>query len=312
MKYFSLFASLFFSISIIAQNCDSTYFSSLKAFDEEKYDSAIVLINHCIDSCKADEKYHLHAAKIYFEKKNYALTIKNLNKAIEINDSCVEAHAFKAHIYLEENDYNAAITNYKKVFAILPHTDFFDVVYHVNLSKAYMQTNQFQKAYDILKIAYPVDSTSLEMNSNLAVCCMNLDKESEAEFYLNRCLQISPNFTGGLVNMGFYLTSKNKLDKAIEYYNKALALLPREAFALNNRGYTYYLQERYDLALEDINNSIKIEPSNSYAYKNRGLVYAKTGLTEDACKDFEKALQLGFTEMYGNEVQILKNEICGK
>jgi len=311
MKIIVFLLTLVFTQISYSQNCDSLFVSSLKHFDEENLEQAITDIELCISACPNEEKFHLHAAKCYYEIKNFPKTSTSLNNAININDSCVEAYALKAHIFLGEGYYNEAIKNYERIFEVMPATDSFDIVYHVNLSQAYIQTNQYEKALKYLKIANKVDSTSIELNSNLAVCYIQLGNEKEAVKYLDKCLELDPQHTGGFINMGFYLTEKGKYEEAITYFNKALAIQPREAFALNNRGYTFYKMGDYEKALDDINQSIVFDPSNSYAYKNRALVYIKMGVTSDACADLTKAIKLGFTEMYGDEAQILKNEMCG-
>ena len=50
--------------------------------------------------------------------------------------------------------------------------------------------------------------------------------------------------------------------------------------------------------------------TNSYAYRNRGLLYIKQHKPEEACADLHKALSLGFTENYGDEVEELVKKNC--
>ena len=216
----------------------------------------------------------------------------------------------RAQIYLEQGQYFNAIENYEKIFSLLPLADKFDGIYHVNLSKAYNNTQQYQKTYDLLFPVYEQATFNIGANANLAVSCMQLQKIEEAERFLTRCVELDSTFTGGLVNMGYLYLTIEKYDTAISYFNKALLINPREPYALNNRGFAYYCMENYESALRDINESISIMPDNSYAYKNRGLVYIKTGLTKDACAEFEKAIRIGLTDMYGNEVLELQEAFC--
>lgn len=303
---------LSFSIKSFSQRaqCDSLFVTSLQTFDAQDYNSSLALIYANIETCPAHEKYHLHAAKIYQELYNIPKALSHLSIAIKINDSCVDAYAMRGQIFLEQNFFTQAIENYEKIFMLIPLSHRFDVVYHVNLSKAYNNTQQFQKTYDLLKPMYELAPHNIGLNANLAVSCLNLNKLEEAEYHLLKCVEIDPYFTGGLVNLGYFYSSVNKFDEAITYYNKALALNPREAYALNNRGFAYYSLGNYEHALRDIQESIALLPDNSYAYKNLGLVYLKTGLPTEACTQFNRAIRLGFTEMYGNEVLELLQKNC--
>lgn len=310
MKHVLILFGFVFIQNMYAQTCDSLFVASLKEFDNSNYDASILLVNRCISECAPHEKYYLHQAKCYNSIKNFAATITSLSEAIRINDSCIDAYALRAQIYLDQSHYFNAIENYEKIISLLKNPHVFKDIYHVNLSKAYNNTQQYQKTYDLLFPIYEQMTFNLGANVNLAVSCMQLQKIEEAEQFLNRCVELDPTFTGGLVNMGYLYITLKEYEKAIEYFNKALLVNPREPYALNNRGFAHYCMQNYESALRDINESLSILPDNSYAYKNRGLVYLKTGLVKEACVEFEKAIRIGYTSMYGNEVIDLQNEFC--
>ena len=62
--------------------------------------------------------------------------------------------------------------------------------------------------------------------------------------------------------------------------------------------------------MTDINHSLILLPNNSYAYKNRALVYLNRKDNDKGCADLNKAIELGYTEQYGDEVIKLINENC--
>lgn len=310
MKKFFFLLSFSLSFAGYSQNCDSLYVESLRVFDKEQFKESIALVNTCIQNCPAHSDYHIHAAKCYYQIKDYEHTLSNLNIAIKLDDKNIPAYALKAQMLLENEMYDQAIVNYETILSLVPITDISTSLYRVNLSKAYLNVNQFDKAYSLLKNIYSLDSNNIELITNLSVCCMKMDKQQEAEFYLQKVLILQPNFSAGLINMGFYMMEKEDYNKAIEYFNKALVIQSNEPYALNNRGYAHYKLGKNDNALQDINLSISYEPSNSYAYKNRALVYFKTGLTVEACADLQMALTLGYTQMYGDEVLKLQKETC--
>ncbi|HOS84729.1 MAG TPA: tetratricopeptide repeat protein [Bacteroidales bacterium] len=314
MNRFIISIALFSLIRIVAfsQNCDSLYIQSLKIFDASNIKESAVVIESCITQCPAQTKYYMHAAKCYYQLKHYDKTLKNLQLALASDSMHVPAYALRAQILMNAEMYSAAITDYKKVLTLIPVADSTTSIYRVNLSKAYLNTNQYLKAYTILKELYVVDSQNLELLTNLSVCAMKLNNEMEAALYLQRILAINPNYTAGLINFGFFMIEKQEYSKAIEYFNKALSIQPREAYALNNRGYAYYKLGKFENALEDISTSLSYDPSNAYAYRNRAFVYSATGLLKEACSDIQKALQLGYISMYGDDILVLQKEICAE
>lgn len=293
-----------------SQQCDSLYIQSLRVFDTGNYKESVQIIQSCIQSCPAQTRYHMHAAKCFYQLKSYDKTIQQLQLAIQTDSMHMPAYALRAQILMNAEMYAAAIRDYETILRNIPIADSTTSVYRVNLSKAYLNTGAYEQAYAILKELYKTDAQDLELLTNLSVCAMKLNNEIEAAMYLQRILTVNPNYTAGLINFGFLLIEKQDYSKSIEYFNKALAIQPREAYALNNRGFAYYKMEKYDNALEDISTSISYDPSNAYAYRNRAFVYSTTGLTKEACDDIQKAIQLGYITMYGDDILQLQKEIC--
>ena len=49
----------------------------------------------------------------------------------------------------------------------------------------------------------------------------------------------------------------------------------------------------YQVALADYEQSIRLNPKNAHTYFNRGLAYYRLKKRDLACKDFEKACEMG-------------------
>lgn len=80
---------------------------------------------------------------------------------------------------------------------------------------------------------------------------------------------------------------------ALEYYNMSLEIGPHFALAYYNRGTLYGMQNQYQKALDDLNKSIQYDPTNGNAYINRGLAHYYLKNPDLACKDWQKAADMG-------------------
>ncbi|OJJ23892.1 hypothetical protein BKI52_05955 [marine bacterium AO1-C] len=113
---------------------------------------------------------------------------------------------------------------------------------------------------------------------------------------------------------GFTYEEMGKYEKALDDFQRILksedASKQRKIYTYNNIGHTYYKMGKYDLALLKIEFSLAQDPKNSYAYKNRALVYIAQNKKDLACQDLRKAQQLGYTKLYGNEVEELLKRYC--
>ncbi|WP_052600077.1 lipopolysaccharide assembly protein LapB [Aureispira sp. CCB-QB1] len=113
--------------------------------------------------------------------------------------------------------------------------------------------------------------------------------------------------------ISFHYLENNKPDSAIFFFNKIINLQPDDATigrAYNNRAYAKYQLGEYDKAIDDIKESLAYFPNNCYTYKNLALIQIAQNKKETACINLNKALELGFTELYGDEVQILLKNNC--
>jgi tetratricopeptide (TPR) repeat protein len=86
-------------------------------------------------------------------------------------------------------------------------------------------------------------------------------------------------------------------DGALNDYNKAIEMNPNYYKAYNNRAIIKTTEYKKDAeALKDFNKAIEINPEYADAYLGRGTLQYNLKNTEEACKDWEKALSLGNTQ----------------
>ncbi len=113
-------------------------------------------------------------------------------------------------------------------------------------------------------------------------------------------------------NLGFTLSKVDRHQEAIYYFDRALKLFPNAAYPLSNKSYSLMKIGKLQEALTCIKQSIQSDPDNSYAYKNLGEILLALDLKSEACEAFRTALNKGFTDMYGNEVNELIAKHCKK
>lgn len=111
-----------------------------------------------------------------------------------------------------------------------------------------------------------------------------------------------------LFNQGNEFFRNNQTGKALEAYNKAISLNPGYLKALNNRGILKASSYgRFREAMADFNEVIRLDPANSDAYLGRGSCFFQLGEADSACKDWEKAYNLG-----NSRALALLEQHCGK
>ena len=126
-------------------------------------------------------------------------------------------------------------------------------------------------------------------------------------------LQENPNNATALLNRGYAFSRLGRFEEALNDFDNSLAL-ERHSYAFNNRGLCKLELGDLQGAYTDIQQSLQLDSSNAYAHKNLGKYYIAQSDFIQAFQSLLKARSLGYTKMYGAEVdqlieQIIRNEI---
>ena len=106
-----------------------------------------------------------------------------------------------------------------------------------------------------------------------------ISKEAHLESYLNRARLYLAIGKSREAKADLDIFLKGDSSSARAYINRAGTCFPSDIQG----------------ALSDCNKAISLDPSNKNAYFLRGLSLYELGRKEEACKDFKKAVELGFT-----------------
>ena len=107
-----------------------------------------------------------------------------------------------------------------------------------------------------------------------------------------KAVEINPNDTSALTNLGIAFSRKGQLYGAIACYQKALAINPNLIEARISLGLAFSQKGQPDEAIEQYQAALKIDPNRAEAYNNWGVALFHKGQTGDAISQFEEALRL--------------------
>jgi tetratricopeptide (TPR) repeat protein len=90
---------------------------------------------------------------------------------------------------------------------------------------------------------------------------MAKNESENALNFLNKTLEIDPNYSTGWFNIGNIYKQTNEFDKAIESYTKATELNPDLAKAWFFMGCAYFDKKNYHKAIEHLEKAIRLDPN---------------------------------------------------
>jgi tetratricopeptide (TPR) repeat protein len=282
-----------------------------KAEEEKNYVEALRLVNLDIDKYPDHDWNYLTRSSIYIAMGKIEDAYLSAEKAMILNNKNPATYINMGNIFLYAGDADNAVKLFTSAMDITPK-DSTDILNSclLNRAAAYAQVRKYQEAYNDLHLVYLRDSSNVGVINNMAAMMDDLGRPEEGIRLLKKLIEIDPSFTGTYVNLGFKYNQMEQYEKGLTYLDKAILMKPDDGIAYNNRAYSKYKLGRNAEALDDVNKSLELYPGNSYAYKNRALIYVALKRMNMACADISKALEMGFSKMYGDEVEKLQKQHC--
>ncbi|MFX1480472.1 MAG: tetratricopeptide repeat protein [Promethearchaeota archaeon] len=165
-----------------------------------------------------------------------------------------------------------------------------------NKASEYINNKEFEKALKYLNKALEIEPNYAEAMSKLGYIHYRLDyKEMSKEEVFDiskKALDLNPKSPIVWRCMGTAYSNKKEYDKAIACYQKAVEIDPNDVSAWNNMGNDYSNKKEYDKAIEYYEKAVGIDPNHVYTWYNMGGVYGYKKEYDKAIKCYEKAVDI--------------------
>ena len=236
----------------------SVYEQYLLAYDNEKFQQALNLINSCLAKNPEDCDYLVARARVYTELKMHRNAIIDCTKAIKKNPRFIPAYRARAYCFLIERDYAKGIADLEKCIgagagAGLELDNVFPLKDYVNLSKAYAIVRNSKKA---------------RQNAVYASYCqtlteaLDLREASQLKASLNRVESVikkAPAFLISYPIRGVLRLNLQNNKGAVSDFSTYLKHYPDETPLLYLRADAYRELEDYPAAIIDLSHIIKLK-----------------------------------------------------
>jgi Flp pilus assembly protein TadD len=140
---------------------------------------------------------------------------------------------------------------------------------------------------------------SLELQPDNSTVLNNLGIALKAQGQLDaaitsyqQAISVRPNYVQAHSNLGNALKDQGNLDAAVSCYRQAISLKPGYAQAYSNLGNLLQSQGRLDEAVSILQKAIVLKPNYAQAHNNLGLSLKKQGRLDEAVSILQKAIAL--------------------
>ena len=188
------------------------------------------------------------------KKKYLKLAEEYLGQAFKLGSNTAESYSLLGKLYFMKEDYDRAILCYETILRTNPND---------------------QLAAANLKLAKEVR----ELNVHTQVTkLMDEGRIDEAEALAHKLLETNPNAASLYNCLGrIYGEKRGDIAKAIPYLEKAVELEPNFVSALENLGIAYASRGEFGKALDCLTRALELDPENEHVKNNIAMLYSNMG-----------------------------------
>lgn len=257
---------------------------------QRNYSSAVSSYKKIIELNPNGDSAHLGLGMVYLRMMRWKDALEPLNKAIQINLDNVEAYYHMGNAYEELKEFNKATEAYKNYLKQNPKNS--EAAYN-RLGVCQMELKQYEDATVSFQEALKTNSQDLEINFKLAQAYQNAGLYDDAAKKYILLAKLSPKAAIAYFGTVIRMYDEAKIpDKAVEAAQMMIEIDPNNSDAIYNLGFMYIKMEKYDEAIEAFNKVIEIRPDMEYAYIQIGFCYNKMKKYKESVAIYEKLVKV--------------------
>ena len=166
-----------------------------------------------------------------------------------------------------------------------------------SLAWAYQQTEQYQRASDILTRGIEKYPEQYRFYTNLGYLMLHAGHADDAEKLFNKSIELHGSNSDAYEQLGITYMHKKQYEKALDAFEQALQFGSRNnANILLKKGTIEGLQMQWDAAIETFQRVVKAEPQLSDAHVYLSYAYTESKQFDEARASLAWAQRLGISQ----------------
>jgi type IV pilus assembly protein PilF len=175
-------------------------------------------------------RLHTELAALYYKRGSMAVALEELRTAKSADPNYAPTYSMFGLVYMELKEKRLAQENFERGLAISPNDPDINHNYGWFLCQTDREAQSiayFQKA-----ISNPLYPTPWRSYTAAGVCSLRMDKLKEAEQFFKRALQLEPDDSTALLQMGQIRYRQGNMDEARRYALRYNRMVPPTAESL--------------------------------------------------------------------------------
>jgi tetratricopeptide (TPR) repeat protein len=165
---------------------------------------------------------------------------------------------------------------------------------YLSFGSVFYERGYLEQAEEFFRLAEKEDPGGAEPLYGLGSVYLEQQKRKEAREYFERAVRSAadypPTLPNAWNNLGILAAREGKTDEAIGFFQKALEINPDHTVALQNLGNAYRQKKDWGAAKKTLEHALALNPDDAEANYGLGMVYAQLNDTGRAYDYLQKAL----------------------
>ena len=275
-------------LKVYPENADALFALGLVAFNAEKVEAAIQLIEEAIVLNPNAGRFHTNISPMYQRMGQLDKAIEHGRIAVTLKPAHSESHNNLGVAYSAKGNATAALEHFDRAIELDPK----NVDALCNRANQLNSLHRYTEAEVNCRHAIELQPSNPVPYNSLACSLRGLDNPAAAEEFLRKALTVRPGDRITLHNLILALNDQKKFDEALAVAEQTLQAFPTSAPALSMAGSIHLEKKNYDAALRLINQSLALDSDDVETIHRLGLVYFETNQLERAAKTFQSAVDI--------------------
>jgi len=271
--------------------------------------SSILFLTRC-------ESPQLKGAMIYIQQSQWDKAKNLLLEAVDVNPKDGKAHYWLGRCYGQDGEYIKMNQHFEEAKKVTPNfnkdiedarTHFYQQHYNRGINSINSAVNRqgedrerlINQAIEELKIALMIREDDVNATVALGMAYLQVRNREEALKYLNKTIELDPNNTRALTNLGLYYSEQAKIDennelyrKAVEYFEKVLEVDPGNINVLQRLAFSYDELGETEKAIQAYDEAIEAFPDNADLYFNKAASLYRMDRKDEAIELFNRVIEM--------------------
>ncbi len=187
----------------------------------------------------------------------------------------------------KKSDFTSAIT----FFTSIKNYDSQSIILFY-IANCYYSNNDLNESLQYLDKAVEINPQFARAWSNKGAALGILGKYEEAIVACDKAVEINPQFAEAWCNKGVALTILSRYEETTVAYDSATNINPQSAETWSNKGVALINLGRYEAAIAACDKAIEIKPQSAEAWSIKGVALINLGRYEEAIVAYNKAIEI--------------------